>query len=66
MDFSKILAENKDIIVRECTTTIFEQCGQRYSRQSLAQLTKATIELVEIGKNILELSEEFKTQWLQK
>ncbi len=46
MDFSKILAENKDIIVRECTTTIFEQCGQRYSRQSLAQLTKATIELV--------------------
>lgn len=32
----------------------------------LYKLEKATIELVEIGKNIQELSEEFKEQWLQK
>ena len=32
----------------------------------LYKLEKATIELVEIGKNILELSEEFKEKWLQK
>jgi len=32
----------------------------------LYKLEKATIELVEIGKKILELSEEFKTEWLQK
>ena len=32
----------------------------------LYKLEKATIELVEIGKKIQELSEEFKQKWLQK
>lgn len=32
----------------------------------LYKLEKATIELVEIGKKIQELSEEFKERWLQK
>ena len=32
----------------------------------LYKLEKATVELVETGKKILELSEEFKEQWLQK
>lgn len=32
----------------------------------LYKLEKTTIDLVEIGKKILELSEEFKEQWLQK
>ena len=32
----------------------------------LYKLEKATIELVEIGRKILELSEEFKEKWLQK
>lgn len=32
----------------------------------LYKLEKATVELVEIGRKILELSEEFKEQWLQK
>ena len=32
----------------------------------LYKLEKITIELVEIGKNILELSEAFKQRWLQK
>jgi hypothetical protein len=32
----------------------------------LYKLEKATVELAEIGKKILELSEEFKQRWLQK
>lgn len=32
----------------------------------LYKLEKATIELVEIGKEILDLSEGFKEKWLQK
>ena len=32
----------------------------------LYKLEKATIELAETGKKILELSEEFKERWLQK
>ena len=32
----------------------------------LYKLEKTTIDLVEIGKKILELSEDFKEQWLQK
>ena len=32
----------------------------------LYKLEKVTVELVEIGRKILELSEEFKGQWLQK
>jgi hypothetical protein len=32
----------------------------------LYKLEKTTIDLVEIGKKILELSEEFKEKWLQK
>ena len=32
----------------------------------LYKLEKATIELVEIGRRITELSEEFKQKWLQK
>ena len=32
----------------------------------LYKLEKLTADLVEIGKNVLELSEEFKKQWLQK
>jgi len=32
----------------------------------LYKLEKATVELVETGRKILELSEEFKEQWSQK
>ena len=32
----------------------------------LYKLEKATVELAETGKKILELSEEFKEKWLQK
>jgi hypothetical protein len=32
----------------------------------LYKLEKATVDLVEIGKKIQKLSEEFKEQWLQK
>lgn len=32
----------------------------------LYKLEKLTADLAEIGKNVLELSEEFKKQWLQK
>ena len=32
----------------------------------LYKLEKATIELVEIGKKVMELSEELKERWLQK
>ncbi|WP_373835823.1 conjugal transfer protein MobA [Bacteroides heparinolyticus] len=32
----------------------------------LYKLEKATVDLAEIGKRVLELSEEFKREWLQK
>ena len=32
----------------------------------LYKLEKVTVELIEIGKKIQDLSEEFKTKWLQK
>lgn len=32
----------------------------------LYKLEKATVELVETGKKVMELSEEFKAEWLQK
>jgi len=56
MNLKEVLAENRDAVVKQCALTIFEQCGQRYSQQSLAQLTEATLELV--GANFAALVDD--------
>lgn len=56
MNIKRILDENKDAIVTQCAHAILEQCGQRYSRQSLEQLTQVTLELV--GANFAALVQD--------
>lgn len=53
---------NYNQVVKELHTNFSE----KKALALLYKLEKATIELVEIGKKILELSEEFKVEWLQK
>jgi len=53
---------NYNQVVKELHTNFSE----KKALALLYKLEKATIELVEIGKKIQELSEEFKAEWLQK
>lgn len=53
---------NYNQVVKELHTNFSE----KKALALLYKLEKATIELAEIGKKILELSEEFKERWLQK
>ncbi|OJX83904.1 MAG: MobA protein [Paludibacter sp. 47-17] len=53
---------NYNQVVKELHTNFSE----KKALALLYKLEKATIELVEIGKNILELSEEFKEKYLGK
>jgi hypothetical protein len=53
---------NYNQVVKELHTNFSE----KKALALLYKLEKATIELVEIGKNIQELSEDFKEKWLQK
>ena len=53
---------NYNQVVKELHTNFSE----KKALALLYKLEKATIELVEIGKKITELSEEFKQRWLQK
>ena len=45
---------------------LYRNFSEKKALALLYKLEKATVELVEIGRKILELSEEFKAQWLQK
>ena len=53
---------NYNQVVKELHTNFSE----KKALALLYKLEKATVELAETGKKILELSEEFKEQWLQK
>ena len=53
---------NYNQVVKELHTNFSE----KKALALLYKLEKATIELVEIGRRITELSEEFKQKWLQK
>jgi hypothetical protein len=53
---------NYNQVVKELHTNFSE----KKALALLYKLEKATIELVEIGRRITELSEDFKQRWLQK
>lgn len=41
------MAENRDVIICECTRTIRQTCGQRYSQRSIEELTGTTSEIAD-------------------
>lgn len=47
MNLERILSDNRELIIDECTQTIREKCGQRYSRRSIGELTGTTSEIAD-------------------
>ena len=58
----RAIGVNYNQVVKELHTNFSE----KKALALLYKLEKVTIELVETGKKIQELSEEFKEKWLQK
>jgi len=50
----------------QVTKAIKNNFSERKARAFLSQLEKATLELVVINKQVMDLTREFEEQWLQK